>query len=147
MTHGGSRTDYSTGAVMTLIARIAALTVALGMMSCGPTLAQAPAELTNSKIEFAYFPPKTVKYHATMDRLKSRQVLEQLSQFLAPLRLPHKLFLVTEECGENPSPHYDPGSWASFICYGFSEILARFAAKPAQPVQGFSHDEVVVGTY
>jgi hypothetical protein len=112
-----------------------------------PALAQAPAELSNSKIEFAYFPPKTVKYQATMDRLKSRQVLEQLSQFLSPLRLPHKLFLVTIECGENPSPHYSPGSWAIFLCYEFSEILDRIAPKRGQPVQGFSHDEVVVGSY
>jgi hypothetical protein len=63
------------------------------------------------------------------------------------LRLPHKLFLVTIECGENPSPHYSPGSWAIFLCYEFSEILDRIAPKRGQPVQGFSHDEVVVGSY
>jgi putative metallopeptidase DUF4344 len=135
----------STGAVMTLIAGIAG--IALGMVLSAPVLAQAPADLSNSKIEFAYFPPKTVKYQATMDRLKSRQVLEQLSQFLSPLRLPHKLYLVTQECGENPSPHYDPGSWAIFLCYEFSEILDRVAPKQGQPVQGFTHDEVVVGSY
>jgi hypothetical protein len=139
------RSTDRTGIIMKLIARIAG--IALATLTSGTALAQAPAGLSNNKIEFAYFPPKTVKYQATMDRLKSRQVLEQLSQFLSPLRLPHKLFLVTNECGENPSPHYDPGSWAIFLCYEFSEILDRFAPKPGKPSQGFSHDEVVVGSY
>jgi hypothetical protein len=130
---------------MTLIAGIAG--IALGMVLSAPVLAQAPADPSNNKIEFAYVPPKTVKYQATMDRLKSRQVLEQLSQFLSPLRLPHKLYLVTRECGENPSPNYDPGSWAIFLCYEFSEILDKVAPKPGKPAQGFSHDEVVVGSY
>ena len=77
----------------------------------------------------------------------AKSVLEQLSQFLSPLRLPHKLYLVTIECGENPSPHYDPGSWAIFLCYEFSEILDKVAPKPGKPAQGFTHDEVVVGSY
>jgi len=35
-------------------------------------LGQTQPDVTNGKIEFAYFPPKTVKYQATMERLKSR---------------------------------------------------------------------------
>ena len=54
------------------------------------SLAQAPEEF-NTRVEYAYFPPKSLKYQAVMDRLKSRKVLELLSQFLAPLRLPHKI--------------------------------------------------------
>jgi hypothetical protein len=134
---------------MKWIVRIAALAVGLacpGVLS-EAALAQAPADLSNSKIEFAYYPPKTVKYQATMERLKSRQVLELLSQFLAPLRLPHKLFLVSIECGENPSPRYVPDNWAILICYEFSDILDKVAPKPGKPSQGFTHDEVVVGSY
>jgi len=146
-----SQTDRSTGNVMTLIARTAGFGLALGLALGTILSASMPAQaqdLSNSKIEFAYFPPKTVKYQETMDRLKKRQVLEQLSQFLSPLRLPHKLFLVTIECGNNnASPHYNPGSWAILLCYEFNEILERLAPKQGQPTQGFSHDEVVVGTY
>jgi hypothetical protein len=144
--------NQSTGVVMTWIARIATAAVAAGvlawpMLMSEAALAQAPSELTNSKIEFAYFPPKTVKYQATMERLKSRQVLESLSQFLSPLRLPHKLFLVTIECGNNPSPRYVPSNSAILLCYEFNEILDRLAPKQGQPSQGFSHDEVVVGSF
>jgi hypothetical protein len=134
---------------MIAIARSIALAAALGWptLLSGPALAQKPSDLTNSKIEFAYFPPKTVKYQATLDRLKSRQVLESLSQFLAPLRLPHKLFLVTIECGDNPSPHYNPSNWAILLCYEFIDVLDRVAPKQGQPSQGFTHDEVVVGAF
>src|SRR5882762_10973693 len=149
--------DRSTGVVMTWIARVAKAAVAAAALACcvvvwpmlasQGALAQAPAELTNGKIEFAYFPPKTVKYQATMERLKSRQVLESLSQFLSPLRLPHKLFLFTIECGNNPSPRYVPSNSAILLCYEFNEILDRVAPKQGQPSQGFSHDEVVVGSF
>src|SRR5262245_36373163 len=141
-----SPTEHTTSIIMTLIARVAGVAIAFALMLYGPAPAAAQ-DLSNSKIEFAYFPPKNVKYQATMDRLKSRQVLEQLSQFLSPLRLPHKLYLVTMECGNNASPFYTPDAWAIFLCYEFSEILDRFAPKRGQPSQGFSHDEVVVGVY
>jgi hypothetical protein len=144
--------DRSMGIVMTWPARIAAGIVA-SCMAGSPMLqsqgarAQAPSELTNSKIEFAYFPPKSMKYHAIMERLKSRQVLESLSQFLSPLRLPHKLFLVTIECGNNPSPRYVPSNSAILLCYEFNEILDRVAPKPGMPAQGFTRDEVIVGSF
>jgi Putative metallopeptidase len=150
------------GVVMTWIARIVARAVAshvlafcalacclLGwpMLLSDRAFAQAPAELTNSKIEFSCFPPKTMKYQAIMERLKSRQVLELLSQFLSPLRLPHKLFLVTIECGNNPSPRYVPSNSAILLCYEFNEILDRVAPKQGQPSQGFTRDEVIVGSF
>jgi Putative metallopeptidase len=151
--------NHSTGVVMTWIARIAAVAVALTSLALVSASAQAQAQpqsqgqpqaasdLTNGNIEFAYYPPKSVKYQAVLDRLKSRHVLELLSQFLAPLRLPHKLYLVTIECGENPSPRYVPDNWAILLCYEFNEILDRVAPKQGQPAQGFTHDEVVVGSF
>src|SRR5438067_1813111 len=42
----------------------------LGMALLAPALAQAPADLTNSKIEFAYFPPKRSEEHTS--ELQSR---------------------------------------------------------------------------
>jgi Putative metallopeptidase len=132
---------------MSSFTRIATLAVAVGWSTIQPLPTSAQADLTNSRIEYAYFPPKSVKYQATLDRLKSRQILELFSQFLSPLRLPHKLFLVTAECGENASPYYSPGQWAIFLCYEFMDVLDRIAPKPGQPVQGFTHDEVVVGAF
>src|SRR5882757_6343116 len=124
----------STGAIMTLITRIAALAVALAWPAvlCGPVVAQgAPqgssqssSDLSNSKIEFAYFPPKSVKFQGTLDRLKSAQVLEQLSQFLSPLRLPHKFYLVTTECGQI-NAFYSSDMRAVVLCYEFVDLIER----------------------
>ena len=55
--------NQSTGVVMTWIARIATAAVAAGVLAwpllmSEAALAQAPSELTNSKIEFAYFRPR-----------------------------------------------------------------------------------------
>src|SRR5947209_610209 len=90
--------DRSRGSLMKSMMRIAALGLILMCFSCGGALAQGSPDLSNSKIEFAYFPPKSEKFLPILDRLKSHQVLEQLSQFLSPLRLPHKFYLVTNEC-------------------------------------------------
>jgi hypothetical protein len=145
--------NRSTGVVMGWTTRIAGLVSGFGVALAASPLtapgafAQAPAGLANSNIEFSYFPPKTLKYQATMERMKQRQVLESLSQFLSPLRLPHKLFLVTIECGENPSPRYVPDNWAILLCYEFNEILEKVAPKEGQPSQGFTRDEVIVGSF
>ena len=46
----------------------------------------AAPELRNSQVETAYVEPKDPAFRPIYDRLKKRQVLEQLQQFLAPLR-------------------------------------------------------------
>src|SRR5207237_5764610 len=69
------------------------LVLAFVLALCESACAQGASNLSNSSIEFAYFPPKSEKFQGTLDRLKSHQVLEQLSQFLSPLRLPHKFYL------------------------------------------------------
>ena len=89
-----------------------------------------------------------MKYQAVMERLKSRRVFELLSQFLAPLRLPHKFYLVTTECEkENASPFYSGEIRAIVFCYEFVDLINRLAPAPGQSKAGFSHDEVVVGAF
>ncbi|MCC6775755.1 MAG: hypothetical protein IT537_03830 [Hyphomicrobiales bacterium] len=133
---------------MTWLVRVAALAAVSITLLAPPASAQRRADLTNSKIEFSYFPPKTQKYQSVMARLKSRQVLQRLSQFLAPLRLPHTLFLVTMECGsEGASPHYRSDIRAIVLCYEFIDWVDRVSPRPDQPWEGITHDEVVVGAF
>jgi len=141
------KSDQGTGVPMAWFARIwltriAALAVAL--VSGGAALAQAPSDLNNSKIEFAYFPPKSEKFLPVLDRLKSHQVLEQLSQFLSPLRLPHKFYLVTNECGRI-NAFYSSEVRAIILCYEFVDFVERIAPKPNDTSGEFSRDEVLVG--
>lgn len=130
---------------MKTIARILLLAFALAWLTTlsQPVMAQAPT-LQNRKTDFAYIPPKTAKYTAIMDRLKKRQVLELLSEFVAPMRFPHPFYMVTTECGE-ANAFYDRTQWAILLCYEFVELLDKVAPPPGQTKDGFTHDEVLVG--
>jgi hypothetical protein len=128
--------------------RIAALMAALGMAGATvpPANAQIPAELKNPKISFAYLPPENAKYEPIMQRLKDRQLLEKLAAFLSPLQLPHPFYLITREC-KQPNAFYNPAGWRIEICYEIIEFIEKLAPQPDLPVDGFTHDEVVVGSF
>jgi hypothetical protein len=140
----------SAGVIMTMksIARMAALALALALLArlTGPALAQPgpPPELKNSKIDFAYIPPKTAKYNAILERLKGRQFLEQLSEFVSPLRLPHPFYLVTAQC-DQANAFYNFEQWAIVLCYEWIELMDNMAPKAGQPVSGITREDVVIG--
>jgi len=131
---------------MSRIVRVAALALAMAGAVAQPASAQIPAELKNDKISFAYIPPETVKYQAIMQRLKNRQLLEKLAAFLSPLQLPHPFYLITRECKE-PNAFYNPSNWRIEICYEMIELIEKVAPRPNNPVDGFTRDEVVVGSF
>ena len=56
-----------------------------------PALAQGYAGPYNQQIEFTYAEPRDPVFRDIYERLKRREVLHELAQFLAPLRLPRKL--------------------------------------------------------
>jgi len=111
-----------------------------------PAYAQIPAELKNPKISYAYISPENTKYEPIMQRLKERQLLEKLAAFLAPLQLPHAFYLITRECKE-PNAFYNPSKWRIEICYEIIEFVERLAPPPDAPVDGFTRDEVVIGSF
>jgi len=133
---------------MKLIARISALAVALTMATALSRPAPAQAQdLSNPRIQIGYIPPKSVKFQATLERIKQRKVLEQLAEFLSPLKMPHVLYLVSAECGENSSNFYNPSTWAIVLCYEYIELMNRIAPEAGKPQQGFNRDEVMIGAF
>src|ERR1700754_4360966 len=115
---------------MNKVARIAVTVIALSWFGVAslPASAQAqiPPELKNSKISFSYIPPENPKYGPIMQRLKQRELLEELAAFLSPLQLPHPFYLITRECKE-PNAFYSPANWRIKICYEIVEFLERLA--------------------
>src|SRR6266700_413291 len=79
------------------ILRFCILALGVPATLSGAAFGQA-VTLNNSKIDFVYL-PASAKYSATIDALKERRVLEQLSEFVSPLRLPHPFHLTAKECG------------------------------------------------
>lgn len=136
--------NLNPGEVMKSIARISALAVALTLATALPQPAPAQ-EPSNAKIQFGYVPPKSVRFQDTLDRIKQRKVLEQLAEFLSPLKLPHVLYLVSAECGPNSSNFYNPNTWAIVLCYEYIELMNRIAPEAGKPEQGFNRDEVIIG--
>jgi hypothetical protein len=77
-------------------------------------------DLQDSQIDIAYVAPKNTAFQPYYEELKRRQVLEELQQFLSPLRLPRKILVKTDECSTNTAP-YDSGK-PIIVCY---EYIAR----------------------
>jgi hypothetical protein len=127
--------------------RSAALALAFACAVTAPTWAQTaqiPPELQqNTKIVVDYIDPRNAKYEEHLERLRSRRVLEQLAQFLAPLRLPRTLRLRTKQCGAE-NAYYDGTEWAITFCYEMLDFIDRLA--PKQPVRGVTRQDVFTGS-
>jgi putative metallopeptidase DUF4344 len=126
----------------------AVLAVAAAGLTAQPSdsAAQPRKELAaNSRVIIDYIDPRLPKSQATVDRLKKREVLEELSMFLSPLRLPRLLRVRTKSCGQ-VNAFYVPGEWAINLCYEYYENLEAIAPEKASP-QGYTRDEVIVGGF
>jgi hypothetical protein len=92
----------------------------------------AQTDLRNPQIDIAYVEPKTEAYRPIYERLKKREVLEELRAFLAPLRLPKTLQVQTAECGATTLP-YQPGGPVT-VCYEYIAMIERAAPATWVPV-------------
>src|SRR5712692_819117 len=130
----------------TAIATLALAAIGL-VAECAPGHAQSPPTLDNSQIEIAYVEPSSASHRRIYDRLKQRAVLEQLKQFLAPLRLPagRKLLVKLATCSENSiGSRYEDGTVT--ICYEHIERIRLLAPTGTSP-EGWRPEEAIVGPF
>jgi hypothetical protein len=104
-----------------------ALSCAYALSGITEADAQIPAALQNPQIEIVYTQPSNPAFRPIYDRLKQRQVLEELKAFLAPLRLPRKLTVTVIQCGAPTRPYKSPGP--ATICYELIDQINQIAAK------------------
>lgn len=102
---------------------ICALAALWSALAAAPAAAQSSLALQNSQVDVAYVDPRDPKFQPIQERLKNRQVLELMRVFLAPLRLPRKLAIKTDECGE-AKHFYVPGQGVT-ICYEFVDEIEK----------------------
>lgn len=125
--------------------RRAACAAMLAAASACVALAPATAqELRNDKIKFDYYEPKNPKLSPLYERLQRRRVLEELSQFLAPVRWPKTLRLIMKECPagtRRPEVIYSSLERSIAICYQLLDFLGSLQPQPAFA----SRQEVIVG--
>ncbi len=98
----------------------------------------------NPQVEIAYGQPSNAAFRPIYERLRQRQVLEELRQFLAPLKLPRKLTVRTDQCGASYRP-YQPGGMVT-ICYEYVAQLEQIATKAATP-NGIPKETMIVGAF
>jgi hypothetical protein len=113
----------------------------LAMVQAKPAPAQLYPGPYNQQIEIAYGEPRDAIYRALYDRLSKRRVLEELAQFLAPLRLPRKLTVKLDECGTPRLPYRREGPVV--ICYELISEIEQVAAKVDPIMRG----TVFAGTF
>ncbi len=109
-----------------------------------PAKAQARSDLAaNTRVTIDYIEPRSPQFQDVYERIKKRKVLEELAEFLAPLRLPRTLRLKTKECGYN-NAFYDPLEWSLNICYEL--VLDGEESAPKTPTkEGITPEDAVVG--
>ena len=127
---------------MKRVACAAALALAaIGL--AGPSTPALAQDLLNSQIEVAYVEPTNPDYRPLYDRLKKRQPLEELQQFLAPLRLPRKMLLRTAQCGAAYQPYV---GGPVTICYEYIDQIERLAPFQATP-SGVKRADAITGAF
>ncbi len=112
-------------------------------MCASPVVAQAPAESTGDQIRISYGEPKNPAHRPIYDRLQKRRVLEDLRDFLSPLKLPQTLTLKIEGCGA-VNAYYSNG--AVTICYEYIAWIHQVAQQVAASNE-ISPEDAVVGPF
>jgi hypothetical protein len=114
----------------------------------GPVMAQDSAQdltrdLANSQVDIAYVAPVDPAFQPLYERLKARRPLEELRQFLAPLRLPRKLQVRTAQCGSTYVPYQ---SGPATICYEYLDQIERLAPVDKSPT-GVTRANAIAGGF
>lgn len=110
-----------------------------------PLVPQTPGSPSpgNSMVAIVYGEPGNPAHEAIRDRLRKRQVLEQLQAFLAPLRLPRTLTVALETC-KRANAFYSKSKVT--VCYEFVE-LTRTRAPVATTAEGVTPEDAIVAGF
>jgi Putative metallopeptidase len=116
------------------IRRIAGAAMVVAAVVLTSARAPAQSDLRNDKIKVDYYEPRDPKLLPLYERLQRRHVLEELSQFLAPVRWPKTLRLIMKECPAGtprPEVFYSSVERSISICYQLFTFLGSLQPKPA----------------
>jgi hypothetical protein len=108
-------------------AAVLAAAVVSGSLAASPARAQSWSELRNPQIEIEYVEPRNAAFKPIYERLKKRQVLEELQAFLSPLKLPRNLTVKLDQCGSASSPYKRGGP--AVICYEYVRQVEALAPQ------------------
>ncbi len=118
--------------------------VLVAAVGVSPAAAQAPAAPVGGQVRIVYGEPKNPDHRLIYERLQKRRVLEDLQDFLSPLKLPQPLTIKTEACNGVVNAYYSNG--AVTICYEYIAWIHQVARKVTLSNE-ISLEDAVVGPF
>src|SRR5262245_23228756 len=119
--------------------------VLLGLaLGISPAAAQAQAAPAGGQIRISYGEPKNPEHRIIHERLQKRRVLEDLQEFLSPLKLPQPLTIKIEACNGVVNAYY--ANQAVTICYEYIAWIHQVARQVTLSNE-ISLEDAVVGPF
>jgi hypothetical protein len=113
-------------------------------VASAPAAAQPLANPETSAVRITYVEPINPNHQQIMERLKQRHVLEDMRDFLSPLRLPARLVIMVEGCNGTVNAWYSANTVT--YCYDLIEYI-RKSAPPVTTAEGITPEDAVVGPF
>jgi hypothetical protein len=130
------------GCVITTLAKATLLGAAIGLAISAQATAQRLVDPETSSVRITYVEPVNPAHQPIMERLKKREVLEDLRDFLSPLRLPAPLLIKVEGCNGNVNAWYSAN--VVTYCYELIEYIRKSAPKETTD-EGITPEDAVLG--
>jgi hypothetical protein len=110
-----------------------------GLFCSNPSLQDT---VKTGQVRYEYQDPANAMQQNIHDRLQELQVLERLSEFLSPLRLPRPLTLKVQGCDGQVNAYY----WRDQVkvCYEYFDFLLKVAPEMPTP-EGLTRHEALAG--
>jgi Putative metallopeptidase len=119
--------------------------IVVGLLAwASPAVGQSPDAPAFGQVRISYGEPKNPAHRPIYERLQKRNVLEDLRDFLSPLRLPQPLTIKTEACGGVINAYYT--NQTVTICYEYIEWIRQIARKVTVSNE-ISLEDAVVGPF
>ena len=126
------------------VRNVALALAATGVLAQGP-LPSAQAAEGSAPIMIEYVPPAQRYLQPVYERLKQRKVLEQLRDFLSPLRLPLTLRIRTLQC-DDTNAYWAGRAEGLKLCYEYVDWVERRAPAETTP-EGFTPQDAIAGEF
>jgi len=105
----------------------ACFTIVSCLLLSAPAMSLAQ-EFRPRQVDIQYVEPKNPKLRPVFEEIKKAQALEKLQNLLAPLRLPRRLLIKTEDCDGVSNAWYEED--AVTVCYEFIDDIWKNVPPP-----------------
>lgn len=126
-----------------VVAGLAAATVAL-VSYATPVAASIDLDdsrLRTHQVDVQYVEPKNASHSELYAALRKMRVLEQLEEFLSPVRLPRRIMIRTEGCDGKARSSFDIDTIT--VCYEYFDVILKHLPKIER--EGLTAQDALVG--